>query len=70
MRIGEQVRVLDVEPIVDPVPDGDFPERPAEVRPVVPRPTPRSGRATAPRERRRQQQQRQQLRDRRRVTVP
>ena len=53
MRIGEQVRVLDVEPIVDPVPDGDFPERPAEVRPLVPRPTPRSGRAEAPRPRRR-----------------
>lgn len=49
MRIGEQVRVLDVEPIVDPVPDGDFPERPAEVRPLVPRPTPRSKRAETPR---------------------
>ena len=44
MRIGDQVRVVNVEPIVDPVPDGDFPGRPADVRPLVPRPTPRSGR--------------------------
>ena len=65
MRIGEQVRVVDVEPIVDPVPDGDFPERPAEVRPRVPRPTPRSGRAATPR-----QQQRIRARARRGVTVP
>jgi hypothetical protein len=49
VRIGEQVRVLDVEPIVDPVPDGDFPERPAEVRPLVPRPTPPTKRAETPR---------------------
>jgi hypothetical protein len=68
VRIGEPVRVVNVEPIVDPVPDGDFPERPAEVRPVVPRPTPRSGRATTPREQQRRRQQ-QQLRARRRVTV-
>ena len=52
MRIGEQVRVLDVEPIVDPVPDGDFPERAAEARRVAPRPTPRSGRAATPRRQR------------------
>ncbi|HWN28199.1 MAG TPA: hypothetical protein VNP37_14625 [Actinomycetospora sp.] len=64
MRIGEQVRVVNVEPIVDPVPDGDFPERPAEVRPLVPRPTPRSGRAATPR------QQRIRARARRGVTVP
>jgi hypothetical protein len=67
VRIGEPVRVVNVEPIVDPVPDGDFPERPAEVRPVVPRPTPRSRRTATPREQRRR---RQQLRARRRVTIP
>jgi hypothetical protein len=66
VRIGEQVRVVDVEPIVDPVPDGDFPERPAEVHPRVPQPTPRSGRAATPR----QQQQRIRARARRGVTVP
>jgi hypothetical protein len=65
VRIGEQVRVVDVEPIVDPVPDGDFPERPAEVRPLAPRPTPPSGRAATPRA-----QQRLRARARRRVTVP
>jgi hypothetical protein len=48
MRIGEQLRTLTVEPIVDPVPDGDFPDRSAEVRPLVPRPTPRSGAAEEP----------------------
>jgi len=53
VHIGEQVRVLTVEPIVDPVPDGDFPERPAEVRPRLPRPRPRTARATAPRPARR-----------------
>jgi hypothetical protein len=53
VRIGEQVRVLTVEPIVDPVPDGDFPDRPAELRPRAPRPTPRSGRAATPRPARR-----------------
>jgi len=53
VHIGQQVRVLHVEPIVDPVPDGDFPERPAEVRPPLPRPRPRSAGATAPRPRRR-----------------
>lgn len=47
MRIGEQLRTLTVEPVVDPVPDGDFPERPAEVGPLAPGPTSGSG-AAAP----------------------
>ena len=49
MNIGPQRRVLHVEPIVDPVPDRDFPERAAEVRPLLPRPTPRSGAVPVPR---------------------
>ncbi|GAA4912785.1 hypothetical protein EV188_101748 [Actinomycetospora succinea] len=49
MNIGEQRRVLRVEPIVDPVPDRDFPDRPAEVPPPLPRPTPRSGAVPTPR---------------------
>ncbi|MFC5140405.1 hypothetical protein ACFPK1_19360 [Actinomycetospora rhizophila] len=49
MNIGAPRRVLRVEPIVDPVPDRDFPERPAEVRPQLPRPTPRSGAVPVPR---------------------
>jgi len=40
MHIGEPVRMLTVEPVVDPVPRGDYPERFAEVAPRVPRPTP------------------------------
>ena len=43
MHIGEPVRMLTVEPVVDPVPRGDYPDRFAEVQPHVPRPTPRSG---------------------------
>ena len=51
MHIGEPVRMLTVEPVVDPVPRGDYPERFAEVAPRVPRPTPRSGvRRPAPQE--------------------
>lgn len=50
MHIGQRRRVLQVEPIVDPVPDGDFPDRGTEVVPVAPRPTPRSGRAARPRD--------------------
>jgi hypothetical protein len=48
MNIGEQVRVLNVEPIVDPVPERDFPDRFAEVDPPSPRPRPRARRAVAP----------------------
>ncbi|MHC1559923.1 hypothetical protein [Actinomycetospora sp. NBRC 106375] len=48
MNIGEQVRILNVEPIVDPVPDGDFPDRFADVPAPAPRPTPRSGTADEP----------------------
>jgi hypothetical protein len=48
MRIGEQLRTFTVEPVVDPVPDRDFPDRFAEVRPLPPRPTPRSGAAPEP----------------------
>jgi hypothetical protein len=48
MRIGEQLRTFTVEPVVDPVPDGDFPDRFAEVTPPAPRPTPRSGAAEEP----------------------
>jgi hypothetical protein len=33
MNIGEPVRTLVVEPIVSPVPDGDFPGRLAELEP-------------------------------------
>jgi hypothetical protein len=44
MRIGQQLRMLDVEPIVDPVPDDDDP-RPA---PVERRPIPRSGAGADP----------------------
>jgi hypothetical protein len=49
VNIGAQRRVLHVEPIVDPVPDRDDPERPAEVRSPLPRPTPRSGAVPVPR---------------------
>ncbi|GAA4786975.1 hypothetical protein GCM10023200_21350 [Actinomycetospora chlora] len=48
MRIGEQLRTITVEPVVDPVPDRDFPDRFAEVRPRRPRPTPRSGAGREP----------------------
>ena len=50
MNIGQPVRVLAVEPIVDPVPDRDFPDRFADSGPAPSRPTPRSGAAAAPHE--------------------
>lgn len=50
MHIGEPVRMLTVEPVVDPVPRGDYPERFAEVAPRVPRPTPRAGVGRTPRQ--------------------
>jgi hypothetical protein len=43
MHIGEPVRMLTVEPVVDPVPRGDYPDRFADVGPHVPLPTPRAG---------------------------
>ncbi|MEJ2860641.1 hypothetical protein [Actinomycetospora flava] len=48
MNIGQERRILQVEPIVDPVPERDFPDRPAPVRPLLPRPTPRAGAAPHP----------------------
>jgi hypothetical protein len=48
MNIGAQVRTVTVEPIVDPVPDRDFPDRFAEVAPPRTRPTPRAGAAPEP----------------------
>jgi len=47
--IGQERRVLRIEPIVDPVPGRDQPDRPAELRPRLPHPTPRSGAVPIPR---------------------
>lgn len=46
MYLGEPVRVLHVEPVVSPVPDGDFPDVAAALPDPRPRPTP--GRDAAP----------------------
>ncbi|GAA4889206.1 hypothetical protein [Actinomycetospora straminea] len=48
MYLGEPVRVLHVEPVVSPVPDGDFPEVAAALPEPRPRPTPRRGAGVPP----------------------
>ena len=48
MNIGEPVRTLVVEPIVNPVPDRDLPGRPAELAPRPTTPVSGAGAAATP----------------------